>query len=133
MLQIVRDVGSINLFRLVIDPREYGRSVENIFYLSCLFHDGVCGFHVNEDEEPVVSVLLFLKHILRSNVSKRLAIRLLIIIIRWTSNVTKWCSNLTCPPGGYVSPTERETSLKYVHLACNRSFRHHRGGYASPK
>jgi hypothetical protein len=91
MLKIVRDVGSINLFRLVIDPHEFGRSVENIFYLSCLFHDGVCGFHVNEDEEPIVSVFLFLKHISRSNVSKRLAIQPLIDFVRWILNVTKWC------------------------------------------
>lgn len=55
MLRIVRAAAAINLFRLIIDPHDFGRSVENLFLLSCLFHDGTCGFHINEDEEPIVS------------------------------------------------------------------------------
>lgn len=54
MLRIVRTVNSMNLFRLVIDPLDFGRSVENLFHLSCLFREGVCGFHIDEDGEPIV-------------------------------------------------------------------------------
>ncbi|KAG2749906.1 hypothetical protein P692DRAFT_201865114 [Suillus brevipes Sb2] len=60
MLRIVRTVNTINLFRLVIDPRNFGRSVENLFHLSCLFHEGLCGFHIDADGEPIVCAFPYL-------------------------------------------------------------------------
>jgi hypothetical protein len=61
MLRIVQDEGTINMFRLIVDPHSFGRSVENLFYLSCLFDDGACGFHIDEDGVPIVGVSLYLK------------------------------------------------------------------------
>lgn len=116
MLRIVRATDFINLFRLIVDPEDFGRSVENLFHLSCLFNDGVCGFHINEDGEPVVGVLLFHKSILHSNDRKRLNLRALIDKWKGMWIVVKSFSNLTWPLGGLVFMCPRATNpLTRVH------------------
>ncbi|KAL6303665.1 Nse4 C-terminal-domain-containing protein [Sparassis latifolia] len=46
--------GQINLFRFIINPNDFGQSVENLFYLSFLIRDGKCALETNEDGEPVI-------------------------------------------------------------------------------
>ncbi|EPQ57351.1 hypothetical protein GLOTRDRAFT_38990 [Gloeophyllum trabeum ATCC 11539] len=43
----------INLFRFVINPGDYGQSVENLFYLSFLIRDGKCALDT-ESGEPTI-------------------------------------------------------------------------------
>ncbi|KAG1894376.1 Nse4 C-terminal-domain-containing protein [Suillus fuscotomentosus] len=58
MLRIIEANGSINLFRLIINPDDFGQSVENLFHLSCLFYEGVCAYHLNANGEPIISHVL---------------------------------------------------------------------------
>lgn len=51
---MLMDCGTINLFRFVINPDDFGQSVENLFYLSFLIRDGSCAFEVDEHSEPVI-------------------------------------------------------------------------------
>lgn len=43
----------INIFKFVINPKDFAQSVENIFYLSFLIRDGKVAFET-EDGEPVI-------------------------------------------------------------------------------
>ena len=43
----------INIFKFVINPKDFAQSVENIFYLSFLIRDGQVAFET-EDGEPVI-------------------------------------------------------------------------------
>lgn len=43
----------MNLFRLIVNPRDFGQSVENLFYLSFLIRDGKCALDF-EDGEPLI-------------------------------------------------------------------------------
>ncbi|KAG1781409.1 Non-structural maintenance of chromosome element 4 [Suillus placidus] len=52
--RIVCEEVTINLFNLVINPRSFGQSVENIYYLTFLIDDGVCGMDFTEEGEPVI-------------------------------------------------------------------------------
>ncbi|KAG1765733.1 Nse4 C-terminal-domain-containing protein [Suillus placidus] len=54
MWSIVLDFGAINIFRLMVHPNDFGQSVENLEILSCLFYEGLCGFHITENGEPIV-------------------------------------------------------------------------------
>lgn len=54
MLTIIRAVGSVNIFRLIVNPNHFGQSVENLFILSGLFGDGLCGFRISDNGEPIV-------------------------------------------------------------------------------
>lgn len=48
--------GPTNLFKFVINPHDFGQSVENMFYLSFLIRDGKCMFEIEEGTgEPVIS------------------------------------------------------------------------------
>lgn len=40
----------MNLFRLVVNPRDFGQSVENLFYLSFLIRDGKCALDIDKGE-----------------------------------------------------------------------------------
>ncbi|TBU28868.1 Nse4 C-terminal-domain-containing protein [Dichomitus squalens] len=47
--------GTVNIFKFVINPHDFGQSVENLFYLSFLIRDGKCAFFTDEDTgEPVI-------------------------------------------------------------------------------
>ncbi|RPD58216.1 hypothetical protein L227DRAFT_587218 [Lentinus tigrinus ALCF2SS1-6] len=46
---------SINIFRFIINPNDFGQSVENLFYLSFLIRDGKCAFAIDEESgEPTI-------------------------------------------------------------------------------
>ncbi|KAI0349380.1 hypothetical protein OH77DRAFT_1432119 [Trametes cingulata] len=47
--------GSVNLFKFIVNPKDFGQSVENLFYLSFLIRDGKCALEITEDTaEPVI-------------------------------------------------------------------------------
>ncbi|KAF9451965.1 hypothetical protein P691DRAFT_806066 [Macrolepiota fuliginosa MF-IS2] len=50
---ILDQIGSVNLFRFVINPDDFAQSVENIFYLSFLIRDGQVAWEV-ENAEPII-------------------------------------------------------------------------------
>ncbi|KAI0338105.1 hypothetical protein BDW22DRAFT_1338385 [Trametopsis cervina] len=52
---ILSDMGRINLFRFIINPDDFGQSVENMFYLSFLIRDGKCALEV-EEGEPIIFI-----------------------------------------------------------------------------
>ena len=46
----------MNIFKFIINPNDFGQSVENLFYLSFLIRDGKCAFSVDEESgEPTIS------------------------------------------------------------------------------
>jgi hypothetical protein len=45
--------GGINLFRFVVNPADFGQSVENLFYLSFLIRDATCALELR-DGEPII-------------------------------------------------------------------------------
>ena len=49
--KILEVVGKINIFRFIVNPNDFGQSVENMFYLSFLIRDGKCALDI-EDGEP---------------------------------------------------------------------------------
>lgn len=51
---IVDNTGPVNFFHLFVNPRNFGQSVENLFYLSRLFGEGICMLELNEQREPMV-------------------------------------------------------------------------------
>ncbi|KIP04186.1 hypothetical protein PHLGIDRAFT_109922 [Phlebiopsis gigantea 11061_1 CR5-6] len=51
--QILETTGKINIFRFIINPNDFGQSVENLFYLSFLIRDGKCALDI-EDGEPKI-------------------------------------------------------------------------------
>ena len=58
----------INLFRLIINPHDFGQSVENLFYLSFLVRDCKACIELCEDGELVVCECLIRNiHAARSN------------------------------------------------------------------
>lgn len=53
--RILGDHDRINLFRFVINPDDFGQSVENLFYLSFLIRDGKCALEIDEETaEPMI-------------------------------------------------------------------------------
>ncbi|KAI0631545.1 Nse4 C-terminal-domain-containing protein [Trametes polyzona] len=53
--RILESTGPVNLFKLIVNPNDFGQSVENMFYLSFLIRDGKCAFQIEEETgEPVV-------------------------------------------------------------------------------
>ncbi|KAF8345941.1 Nse4 C-terminal-domain-containing protein [Amanita rubescens] len=46
--------GPINLFKLIVNPKDFAQSVENMFYLSFLIRDAKVALEINENGEPVV-------------------------------------------------------------------------------
>lgn len=47
----------MNLFRFIINPNDFGQSVENMFYLSFLIRDGKCALDF-EDGEPNICTFI---------------------------------------------------------------------------
>ncbi|KAF9474541.1 hypothetical protein BDN70DRAFT_815509 [Pholiota conissans] len=50
---MLEQVGSINIFKFIINPDDFAQSVENIFYLSFLIRDGKAAFE-NVEGEPII-------------------------------------------------------------------------------
>ncbi|KAF8997210.1 Non-structural maintenance of chromosome element 4 [Cyathus striatus] len=50
-------MNGINLFKLIINPKDFRHSVENLFTLSFLIHNGKVGFYVSEKGEPLICKL----------------------------------------------------------------------------
>lgn len=47
--------GPTNLFRFIVNPADFGQTVENMFYLSFLIREGKCAFEFTEDtQEPII-------------------------------------------------------------------------------
>lgn len=45
------DGEGVNFFRLVVNPDDFGQTVENCFYLSFLINQGQAGIYVKKDGE----------------------------------------------------------------------------------
>lgn len=57
----------INLFKFIINPHDFGQSVENMFYLSFLIRDGKCALELNEDtREPMICESMYLCQLLNA-------------------------------------------------------------------
>ncbi|OSC98648.1 hypothetical protein PYCCODRAFT_1417575 [Trametes coccinea BRFM310] len=53
--RLLEKTGSVNLFKFIINPNDFGQSVENMFYLSFLIRDGKCALEIEEEtEEPMI-------------------------------------------------------------------------------
>ncbi|KAI0684484.1 Nse4 C-terminal-domain-containing protein [Cytidiella melzeri] len=50
---LLQGLGQINLFRFIINPNDFGQSVENMFYLSFLIRDGKCALDL-DNGEPII-------------------------------------------------------------------------------
>lgn len=53
---LTQQEGAINLFRFIVNPNDFGQSVENMFYLSFLIRDGKVALDISEEGEPIVFV-----------------------------------------------------------------------------
>ncbi|KAG1894489.1 Nse4 C-terminal-domain-containing protein [Suillus fuscotomentosus] len=52
---ILQATGPLNLFRFIIHPLDFGQSVENLYYLSFLICDGMCGLHMADNGKPILT------------------------------------------------------------------------------
>ena len=48
----------MNLFRFIVNPHDFGQTIENLFYLSFLVKENRACIEVNDDHEPNVCVYL---------------------------------------------------------------------------
>ena len=46
--------GDVDFFEMVLDPTSFGRTTENIFYLSFLIRDGHVSLFLDEDKLPML-------------------------------------------------------------------------------
>ncbi|KAJ3539003.1 hypothetical protein NM688_g6431 [Phlebia brevispora] len=51
---ILQSTGKINLFRFIINPNDFGQSVENLFYLSFLIRDGKCALDFDSGQPMIM-------------------------------------------------------------------------------
>jgi len=56
-LLVEKDQGDgVNFLELVINPDDYGQTVENIFYASFLIKEGQAGIQVDDDGQVIIRV-----------------------------------------------------------------------------
>lgn len=60
----VADDGGIPLFRFCINPRSFGQSVENLFYVSFLVRDGTVGINFDSRQLPTLRMSLLFGYML---------------------------------------------------------------------
>lgn len=48
----IDEEGNLDLFRFVVNPKSFGQTVENLFYVSFLIRDGTVGITVSDDGIP---------------------------------------------------------------------------------
>lgn len=65
----------INLFKFIINPNDFGQSVENMFYLSFLIRDGKCALETNKHGEPVICTFVDPSLVLHTCIVSRLCSR----------------------------------------------------------
>jgi len=53
--QLLRENSPINLFEFVINPRSFGQTIENIFYLSFTIRDARARITIDKNGLPIVS------------------------------------------------------------------------------
>ncbi|KAG2119968.1 hypothetical protein BD769DRAFT_1671994 [Suillus cothurnatus] len=53
---ILERTGPLNLFGFFINPSHFGQSVENLYYLSFLFRDGLCTLELTDSNKPIFSL-----------------------------------------------------------------------------
>lgn len=53
--QLLRQHSPINLFEFVINPRSFGQTIENIFYLSFSVRDARAEISIDKHGQPIVS------------------------------------------------------------------------------
>ena len=51
----IDDEGNVDLFRFVINPKSFGQTIENMFYVSFLIRDGSVGIILSDDGLPYLS------------------------------------------------------------------------------
>ncbi|KAM0280640.1 hypothetical protein ACHAQH_003947 [Verticillium albo-atrum] len=51
----LRDTGGVDLLRFVVNPKSFGQTVENMFYVSFLIRDGKVNVEFDENELPSLS------------------------------------------------------------------------------
>ena len=49
IIKALEQESGVNFFELVINPDDYGQTVENVFYASFLIKDGQVAIHVDDD------------------------------------------------------------------------------------
>jgi len=50
----VHQSGGVDLFKFVVNPRSFGQTVENLFYVSFLIRDGKVGITITDNGLPAV-------------------------------------------------------------------------------
>lgn len=51
----VNEEGAVDLFKFVVNPKSFGQTVENLFYVSFLIRDGKAGITIDDDGLPYLS------------------------------------------------------------------------------
>jgi hypothetical protein len=56
----IADDGGVPLFRFCFNPKSFGQTVENLFYVSFLIRDGIVGISMDSDDLPTLRMFLTL-------------------------------------------------------------------------